>query len=57
MIEIPLERPYTPEYVEAELSEAGFWRAFKRVVRILSVIFVGLFFRTFDRWHKPLIKM
>lgn len=50
MIEIPLERPYTPEYVEAMLSEAGFWRAFKRVVQILSVILVGLFFRTVDRW-------
>ena len=32
------------------LSEAGFWRAFKRVVQILSVILVGLFFRTVDRW-------
>jgi predicted unusual protein kinase regulating ubiquinone biosynthesis (AarF/ABC1/UbiB family) len=50
MIEIPLERPYTPEYVEATLSEAGFWRAFKRVVQILSVVLVGLFYRTLDRW-------
>ena len=50
MIEIPLERPYTPEYVEAMLGEAGLWRALKRVVQILSVILVGLFYRTVDRW-------
>jgi predicted unusual protein kinase regulating ubiquinone biosynthesis (AarF/ABC1/UbiB family) len=50
MIEIPLERPYTPEYVEATLSEAGFWGAFKRVVQILTAVLVGLFYRTLDRW-------
>lgn len=50
MIEIPLERPYTPQYVEAILSEAGFWRAFKRVIQILSVVLIGLFYRTLDRW-------
>jgi predicted unusual protein kinase regulating ubiquinone biosynthesis (AarF/ABC1/UbiB family) len=50
MIEIPLERPYTPEYIEARLDEAGFWRAFLRVVQILSTVLVGLFFRAIDRW-------
>jgi predicted unusual protein kinase regulating ubiquinone biosynthesis (AarF/ABC1/UbiB family) len=50
MTDIPLERPYTPEYVEAQLNEAGFWRALWRVVQIASVILVGLLYRTLDRW-------
>ena len=50
MIEIPLERPYTPEYIEEQLSDAGFWAAFKRVLQIFSVVLVGLFYRTIDRW-------
>jgi predicted unusual protein kinase regulating ubiquinone biosynthesis (AarF/ABC1/UbiB family) len=49
MIEIPLERPYTPEFVEAQLKEAGFWRALGRVLQILSVLLIGLWFRTIDR--------
>ena len=51
MTEIPLERPYTPEYVEARLRDAGFWRALWRVAPILSVVLVGLFYRTVDRWR------
>ena len=27
MTDVPLERPYTAEYIEAQLREAGFWRA------------------------------
>ncbi len=50
MIEIPLEQPYTPEFVEAQLKQAGFWRALWRVVQILSVLLVGLFYRTIDGW-------
>jgi predicted unusual protein kinase regulating ubiquinone biosynthesis (AarF/ABC1/UbiB family) len=50
MTDIPLERPYTPEYVEAQLREAGFGRALWRVVQIASVILVGLLYRTLDRW-------
>jgi predicted unusual protein kinase regulating ubiquinone biosynthesis (AarF/ABC1/UbiB family) len=50
MTDIPLERPYTPEYVEAQLNEAGFWRALWRVVQIASVVLVGLLYRTLDRW-------
>ena len=51
MIEIPLQRPYTPEYVEDHLKEAGFWRALWRVLQILGVLFAGIFYRTIDRWH------
>ena len=51
MIEIPLERPYTPEFVEAQLKKAGLWRALWRVLQILSVLLVGLWFRTIDRWR------
>jgi predicted unusual protein kinase regulating ubiquinone biosynthesis (AarF/ABC1/UbiB family) len=51
MIEIPLQRPYTPECIRAHLKEAGFWRALWRVLQILSVLLVGLFYRTIDRWH------
>ena len=51
MVEIPLERPYTAEYVEAELKQAGLWRATWRVLQILSVLLVGLFYRTVDRWQ------
>jgi predicted unusual protein kinase regulating ubiquinone biosynthesis (AarF/ABC1/UbiB family) len=50
MIEIPLERPYTPEYVEAQLKEAGLWHALWRVLQILSVLLVGLWYRLVDRW-------
>ncbi len=51
MNEIPLERPYTPDFVEAELKKAGFWRATWRVLQILSVLLTGLLFRTIDRWR------
>ncbi len=50
MIEIPLERPYTPEYVEAELKEAGVWHALWRVVQIASVLLVGFWWRLIDGW-------
>jgi predicted unusual protein kinase regulating ubiquinone biosynthesis (AarF/ABC1/UbiB family) len=50
MSDIPLQQPYTPNYVEARLEEAGFWRALWRVLQILSVLFVGFLFRTIDRW-------
>jgi predicted unusual protein kinase regulating ubiquinone biosynthesis (AarF/ABC1/UbiB family) len=50
MTEIPLERPYTPEYIDEQLRDAGSWAAFKRVLQILSVLLVGLFYRTIDRW-------
>ncbi len=50
MTDIPLERPYTPEFAQAQLKEAGFFRALWRVVQIASVILVGLLYRTLDRW-------
>ena len=50
MTEIPLERPYTPEYIEARLKEAGWRRAVWRVLQILSVLLVGLWYRLVDRW-------
>jgi len=49
MTELPLERPYTPEYVEAKRREAGFWRTLLRILRILGVVLTGLFYRAFDR--------
>jgi predicted unusual protein kinase regulating ubiquinone biosynthesis (AarF/ABC1/UbiB family) len=50
MNEIPLERPYTPEFVETQLKEIGFWRALGRVLQFASVLLVGLFYRMIDRW-------
>ncbi len=50
MTDIPLERPYTPEYVEAQLKEAGLCRALWRVLQIVGVLLVGLWWRTIDRW-------
>ncbi|MGD9148379.1 MAG: AarF/ABC1/UbiB kinase family protein, partial [Anaerolineae bacterium] len=50
MTEIPLERPYTPEYIEAQRREAGFWRALWRILQILSLLLTGLWFRLVDRW-------
>ena len=50
MTEIPLERPYTPEYIEAQRKEAGFWRALWRVLQILSMLLTGLWYRFVDRW-------
>jgi predicted unusual protein kinase regulating ubiquinone biosynthesis (AarF/ABC1/UbiB family) len=50
MTDIPLERPYTPEYVQDRLRQAGPLRALWRVLQILSVVLVGLLYRTIDRW-------
>jgi predicted unusual protein kinase regulating ubiquinone biosynthesis (AarF/ABC1/UbiB family) len=50
MADIPLERAYTPEYVEQQLEQAGFWRALWRVLQITSVVLMGLLWRTIDRW-------
>jgi len=50
MSDIPLERPYTPEYVESRLKEAGFWRAVWRILQIASVLVAGLWWRVVDRW-------
>jgi predicted unusual protein kinase regulating ubiquinone biosynthesis (AarF/ABC1/UbiB family) len=52
MIDIPLERPYTVEYVDAKLREAGRARALWRIMQILSVLLVGLWYRTIDRWSR-----
>jgi predicted unusual protein kinase regulating ubiquinone biosynthesis (AarF/ABC1/UbiB family) len=51
MNDIPVERPYTLEFVDARLKEVGFWRATWRVLQILSVLLTGLVFRTVDRWR------
>lgn len=50
MTDIPLERPYTAEYVQARLKQAGVRRAMWRILQILSVLLVGLVYRTIDRW-------
>jgi predicted unusual protein kinase regulating ubiquinone biosynthesis (AarF/ABC1/UbiB family) len=50
MSDIPLEQPYSPELVEAELKRAGLWRALRRILQILSVLLVGMVWRTIDRW-------
>lgn len=50
MIELPLERPYTPEFTHTQLREAGFWRALWRVLQIVSVLLVGFLWRLLDRW-------
>lgn len=49
MTEIPLERPYSPEYIEVQLKQAGFWRAVWRVLQIFSVLLVGLLWILLDR--------
>jgi predicted unusual protein kinase regulating ubiquinone biosynthesis (AarF/ABC1/UbiB family) len=51
MTDIPLERPYTAEYIEARFKDEGRLRALWRVLQILSVALVGLFYRTVDRWR------
>ncbi|MCL7452344.1 MAG: AarF/ABC1/UbiB kinase family protein [Anaerolineae bacterium] len=45
-----MERPYTVDYVEAQLRQAGIWRAVWRVLQIAAVLLVGLVYRTIDRW-------
>lgn len=50
LTDIPLEQPYTVEYVEARLKEAGGWRAAWRVAQIVSMLLIGLWWRTWDRW-------
>jgi predicted unusual protein kinase regulating ubiquinone biosynthesis (AarF/ABC1/UbiB family) len=49
--DIPLERPYTTEYIEAELRRAGFWHVIGRVWQILAVVLVGIWWRLMDRWR------
>jgi len=51
MIEIPLQEPYTPEYVEGKLKEAGFFRALWRILQVASLLFFGLAYRRLDRWQ------
>ncbi len=51
MLDNPLQQPYTPEFVAARLQKAGVWRAIRRVAQILSLLIVGLWFRTLDRWR------
>ncbi|MFC2031372.1 ABC1 kinase family protein [Chloroflexota bacterium] len=50
MIDFPLERPYSPEFVEAQLQDAGFWRALWRVLQIASVILTAMLWRLIDGW-------
>jgi predicted unusual protein kinase regulating ubiquinone biosynthesis (AarF/ABC1/UbiB family) len=45
-----LKQSYSPEFVEAELKQAGFWRAAWRVLQIVSVLLQALLWRTLDRW-------
>lgn len=54
MIDIPLERPYTSEYIETELREVGRARALWRILQILSVLLVGFWYRTIDRWSESI---
>jgi predicted unusual protein kinase regulating ubiquinone biosynthesis (AarF/ABC1/UbiB family) len=51
MTEIPLERPYTPDFVEAKRKETGIWRTLWRVLQIVRVLLVGFLYRTIDRWR------
>ncbi len=51
MIEIPLQQPYAPEYVEGKLKEAGFFRALWRILQVASVLLLGLAFRKIDSWR------
>ncbi len=51
MSENSLQQPYTPEFIAAQLRGAGWWRALRRSLQILSVLLVGLWFRTLDRWR------
>jgi len=50
MTNIPLERPYSPEFIEEQLREARIWRALWRVLEILSVLLIGSWWRVIDRW-------
>ena len=50
MSEIPLQQPYTPEYVEGKLKEAGFFRALWRILQVAGLLLVGLAHRQLDRW-------
>lgn len=47
----PLERPYTPEYVQSQLQKAGLWRVLRRIAQIASLFLMGLWWRTVDRWQ------
>lgn len=51
MNDIPLQEPYTPEFIETKLKEAGFFRALWRILQVASLLLVGLFFRQIDRWR------
>jgi predicted unusual protein kinase regulating ubiquinone biosynthesis (AarF/ABC1/UbiB family) len=51
MIDIPLLVPYTPEYVEGKLKEAGFFRALWRILQVAGLLLVGLVYRKLDSWR------
>ncbi len=50
MSDIPLERPYTPKYIEDQLRDVGRWRALRRILQILSVLFAIIVHRIVDGW-------
>jgi predicted unusual protein kinase regulating ubiquinone biosynthesis (AarF/ABC1/UbiB family) len=50
MSDIPLERPYRPEYIDDQLQALGRWRALLRVLQILSVLLSILVCRVVDGW-------
>jgi predicted unusual protein kinase regulating ubiquinone biosynthesis (AarF/ABC1/UbiB family) len=51
MIEIPLQEPYTTEYVEGKLKEAGLFRALWRILQVAGLLLAGLVYRQLDRWR------
>ena len=50
MSDLPLQQPYSPEFVEAELRKAGLFRAIERAVQVTGVLLVALLLRRLDRW-------
>jgi predicted unusual protein kinase regulating ubiquinone biosynthesis (AarF/ABC1/UbiB family) len=47
---IPLERPYTSDYVHSQVSAAGWRRVFWRILQILGALVVGAWWRLVDGW-------
>ena len=50
MSDLPLQQPYSPEFVEGELRRAGLFRAISRALRVAGVLLLALLLRRLDRW-------
>ena len=50
MSDLPLQQPYSPDFVENQLRRAGVIRAIERALQVAGVLLMALLLRRIDRW-------